>query len=444
MKAISLFSCGGIGDLAVSHAGFDILVANELLEDRAEVFKHNHPSTQMIVGDICDKKLEILNATKNLLNGQKLDLVFATPPCQGMSKNGRGYLLNAMRKGVKSTIDPRNQLIIPTIEIFLQSGADTLVMENVPEMENTYIPNPDKDGEFIKILDFIKQSLSNAFVSSVQVIEFANYGVPQNRQRLLSIFTRNEKLKSHFKKYGSLFPNPTHSKDSVFLPKWQTLRDAISYLPKLNAGTLETSFDNSIEYHKVPLLDEEKYFWVSNTPQEKGAFDNQCINPTCKFDKNPTHSAGKDKDGINKSSTETPLYCVKCNSLLPRPWVKIGNEYRLMKGYTSAYKRMSWDSPAGTLTRNLSYACSDKKLHPEQHRTLSLHEAMILHTISDYRFDWKRADGKKVSDKLIRELIGESIPPAGLEKIFLHLTSILNGQIVEAKTEAKQFCLLDD
>lgn len=96
-----------------------------------------------------------------------------------------------------------------------------------------------------------------------------------------------EKLKSHLKKYGSLFPNPTHSKDGVFLPK-------------LNAGTLETSSDDSIEYHKVPLLDEEKYFWVSNTPQEKGAFDNQCINPTCKFDKNPTHSAGKDKDGINK------------------------------------------------------------------------------------------------------------------------------------------------
>lgn len=105
---------------------------------------------------------------------------------------------------------------------------------------------------------------------------------------------------------------------------------------------------------------------------------------------------------------------------------------------------MNWDAPAGTLTRNLSYACSDKKLHPEQHRTLSLHEAMILHTIADYRFDWKRADGKKVSDKLIRELIGESIPPAGLEKIFLHLTKILNGQHVETKTETEQFCLLAD
>ena len=315
MKAISLFSCGGIGDLALSSAGFDVLVANELLEDRAEIFKHNYPKTKMIVGDIWDKKDEIIDSTKKLLNGRQLDLVFATPPCQGMSKNGRGYLLNAMRKGDRPAIDPRNQLIIPTIDIFLNSNADTLVMENVPEMATTYIPNPNGAIEPIRILDFIKELLGSDFISSVQVIEFADYGVPQNRQRLLSIFTRNEKLKNHFKNHGSLFPNPTHSKDGLFLPKWRTLRDTISHLPSLNAGQFETSFNNSIEYHKVPLLDEEKYFWVSNTPQEKGAFDNQCINVACKFDKNPIHSSGKDKDGINKSSTNTPIYCIKCNSL---------------------------------------------------------------------------------------------------------------------------------
>jgi len=98
MKSISLFACGGIGDLALRHAGFDVLVANELLEDRAEVFKFNYPETHMIIGDIWDKKDEIINITKNLNNNSALDLVFATPTCQGMSKNGRGYLLNAMRK----------------------------------------------------------------------------------------------------------------------------------------------------------------------------------------------------------------------------------------------------------------------------------------------------------------------------------------------------------
>lgn len=118
--------------------------------------------------------------------------------------------------------------------------------------------------------------------------------------------------------------------------------------------------------------------------------------------------------------------------------MKENGQYRLMKGYTSAYKRMSWDSPASTLTRNLSYACSDNKVHPEQNRVLSLYEAMILHTITNYEFYWQRADGKKVSDKLIRELIGESIPPAGLEKIFCHLANILKGEQLPIKEKTGQ------
>lgn len=428
MKAISLFACGGIGDLGLRHSGFDVIVANELLEDRAEVFKHNYPEAHMVVGNIWEKTPEILKATQDRLFGSSLDIVFATPPCQGMSKNGRGKLLSLFRQGLKDAVDPRNLLVIPTIEIFIKSGAHTLVMENVPEMENTFIPDPHGDGELIGIIDLIKKSLGPEFNSSIRVVEFANYGVPQSRQRLISIFTKNEVLKQHIKTHGSLFPQETHSKDGYPKEKWVTVRDIISDTPPLDAGKSETAQCKKIPYHRVPLLDDEKYLWVSNTPEEKGAFDNQCINPACGFKGNPTHSSGKDENGINKASTETPIFCIKCNSVLPRPWVKENGEYRLMKGYTSAYKRMSWDSPASTLTRNLSYACSDNKLHPSQNRVLSLHEAMKLHTISNYEFEWKRADGKKVSDKLIRELIGESIPPAGLEKIFSFLSDLIKGR----------------
>lgn len=56
MKAISLFACGGIGDLGLRHAGFDVIVANELIDERAQVFKHNYPETHMIIGDIWEKK----------------------------------------------------------------------------------------------------------------------------------------------------------------------------------------------------------------------------------------------------------------------------------------------------------------------------------------------------------------------------------------------------
>jgi len=317
-------------------------------------------------------------------------------------------------------------------------------MENVPEMENTFIPSPTGHGNTISIMDFIKESIGAEFESSIDVIEFADYGVPQNRQRLISIFTKNVKLKRYLARFGTLFPPKTHSKDGRSLTKWKTVRDLISHLPPLDAATLDNAKHSDIEYHHVPLLDDEKYLWVSHTPPERGAFDNQCINPSCRFDKNPTHSCGKDIDGINKPSNSTPIYCVKCGHLLPRPWVREGKIFRLMKGYTSAYKRMSWDSPASTLTRNLSYACSDNKLHPIQNRVLSLYEAMILHTITEYEFHWKRADGNKVSNKLIRELIGESIPPLGLETIFLHLSAILRDEYVPTNNSTfmkQQLCL---
>ena len=428
MKAISLFACGGVGDLGLRHAGFDVIVANELLEDRAEVFKQNYPETKMVIGDIREKTQEILDATVAALNGDQLDIVFATPPCQGMSKNGRGKLLNLIRQGRKDAVDPRNLLIIPTLEIFKNSGAHTLVMENVPEMDSTVIPHPRRIDELIGIIDLIVEELGPEFAREVKVVEFANYGVPQKRQRLISVFSRNKNIKSCIKKYGTIFPQETHSKDGRTGKKWVTVRDAIGDTPALDAGRPETAECKTIPYHRVPLLDSEKYLWVSHAKKERSAFDNQCINPACNYQENPTHSSGKDSSGINRPSKETPIFCQKCGKLLPRPWVKEGHTYRLMKGYTSAYKRMSWDAPSSTLTINLSYACSDNKLHPEQNRVLSLYEAMKLHTITEYVFSWKRKDCKKVSDKLIRELIGESIPPAGLEKIFSHLAALFKGE----------------
>lgn len=433
MKAISLFACGGIGDLALRHTGIDVLVANELIPERAEVFKYNYPATHMIVGDVWQEKSAIVTRARQLAGNNGIDLVFATPPCQGMSKNGRGKLLNSIRKGEKPPVDPRNLLVIPTIEIFLATEAHTLVMENVPEMGNTFIPDPRDNSQFVGILDYIKREIGDRFYSCIEVVEFADYGIPQSRERLISIFTKNDKLATFFKVNRTLLPPKTHCRGGGALPKWKTLRDAIGGTPSLDAGSPESAVDLNVPFHSVPLLDEEKYFWVSNTPAERGAFDNQCINPECLFQGNPIHVAAKDAEGVNRASTDTPIHCVKCGELLPRPWVRDGETYRLMKGYTSAYRRMRWGMPAPTLTRNLSYACSDNKLHPTQHRVLSLHEAMILHTVADYEFFWKRNDGKNISDKIIRELIGESIPPAGLEQIFQHIKLIVEGKL-EPKT----------
>ncbi len=424
LTAISLFSSGGIGDLSLKNLNVDVLVANELLESRVKLFRRNFPNTNMIQGDIWTEKQRIIDETKKALNGKTLDIVLATPPCQGMSKNGQGKLLKHIREGKRAEIDPRNRLIIPTLEIIVELKPRLIVFENVPEMANTIIDTP--DGEYINIIDFIQRELNGNYRGKAEVVHFADYGIPQRRMRLITIFTNIENQLKTLDKEKTLLPKATHSpKGNLWTKPWVTVRNKIADLPKLDSKSKELA-ESDIPFHEVAVLDEKKYFWIENTPPEKGAFDNQCINPKCKFQKNPTHGSTKNGDGINQSNKNTPLYCIKCGELLPRPYVKTSNgELRLMNGYTSAYKRMSWDLPASTLTTNFPYPSSDNKLHPEQNRVLSIHEALVLHTLNCYEYFWEYDDKKKASKQDIIEVIGESIPPKGLEIIFAHLINYL-------------------
>lgn len=316
MKGISLFSSGGIGDLALSACGIDIILANEIVRERAELLAYNNKSTHVAIGNIWEHKKYIVNKTRELLNGSQLDFILATPPCQGMSKNGKGKLLNGVRSGKRDAYDSRNRLIIPTIEIIAELLPNIVILENVPEMQHTNILH---NGTPINIFDFINNSLAPlGYIGAPEVVEFANYGIPQKRQRLIAIYTRHQKLISVFEDKKTLLPPPTHDKHgSNGLLSWRTLRDAISHLPKLDGRTSKTACSD-IPYHRVPVLAHDKYYWISNTPKEQGAFDNPCI--SCGHNETQ-HGNQKDESGINRSSKNTPIYCSKCNSLLPRPWV---------------------------------------------------------------------------------------------------------------------------
>jgi len=421
--AVSLFSSGGIGDLALRAAGYEILVSNELLEERHSLFKYNFPEAESLTGDIWSMVDRIESAVRRRLEGQPLNLLYATPPCQGMSKNGRGKLLSEVRAGRKPPLDERNRLIVPTMELASRLRPEVLLFENVPEMADTIVV--DGNGEAVQIVELIRRTLGPEYVGGAATVEFADYGVPQRRQRLITIFSRTECMRRWWESERSFLPAPTHSqagRDGT--RRWVSVREAIGSLPPLDAAT-RVAAKSSLPFHRVPLLDAVKYWWVCNTKPERSAFDNQCV--SCGWDRNPTHIAGRDASGVNRASTLTPLYCERCGKMLPRPSVERAGQPSIMRGFTSAYKRMSFDRPASALTRNLSYACSDNKLHPEQHRVLSLHEAFELHTISRYDYEWKRRDGRRVSDKTIREVIGESVPPAGLQCILEHLNRVHRG-----------------
>ena len=88
--ALSLFTSGGVGDIAVRQAGFDILVSDEKLEDRHALFAFNFPSTCAITGDIWEQSGRIEFETRQRLRGRPaLAVVIRLPfpfPLSAMAK----------------------------------------------------------------------------------------------------------------------------------------------------------------------------------------------------------------------------------------------------------------------------------------------------------------------------------------------------------------------
>lgn len=425
-NAISLFSSSGIGDLGLRANDINTVVSCELLQERHNLYHNNFPNVHCFTGDIWELQEDIINYYNENFD-EPLFLLLATPPCQGMSSNGMGTILSNLKKGIRPRFDERNRLIIPAINIVRELQPEWVIFENVPNMTNTVIMDDDNETP-INIIDYMMRELGDHYVGVPVVVDVADFGVPQHRKRLITILTRNPNGIARFNAQHTLLPMPTHSEEpGFFTERWRTLRDVIENLPPLEAIEGH-NIDPHNPLHKVPILDADKRLWISHTPEGQTAFSNQCINPNCLYQGNRTHGDRHDEDGVHKSSNDTPLYCEQCGSLLPRPHIvdQTTGLRRLINGFNTAYKRMYWDEPASTLTQNFQYVSSDRKIHPTQNRVLSLYEAMIVQTIADYNFIFE-VNGHQVSDGLIRDTIGESVPPRLIDLIVENIIEITNA-----------------
>lgn len=426
-----MFSSGGVADMGFKKTGIKFIAANELIPSRAELYTVNHPESTVFNEDIDLCMPQFISTIKN--TASDIFLLLATPPCQGMSSNGLGTLLKGIRTGKKPPLDPRNRLFMPAVDVIKAIKPKWVIFENVINMKNTVVEM--EDGTLENILVVLKKTMPKEYVGSSYQIEFADYGLPQNRKRLITIYSNDKNVKKKFEHGTPLVPPKTHSKfGKNGLKKWIPLKKALANIEKLDARDKPSSTSKKYPFHRVGILDSRKYLWVLNTKENSTAFDNQCINPECMFDGNPTHGTIR-TNNINQSKKNTPLFCVECGSQLPRPSVKSGNSERIMRGFTSAYKRMSKNAPAPTLTTNFSYVCSDKKIHPTENRPLSIHEACILQSISDYDYKWKNKNGQYISDSIIRDVVGESAPPMFFEKLLKWFTMIMcdNQRVVNTQ-----------
>ncbi len=129
LKGVSLFSSAGIAETYYNEINVDIVLANELLEKRVNLYKHLYPDTEVICGDI--QKKEIKEKILSNINDD-IKLLVATPPCQGLSSIGKNKTQEAFIS------DKRNFLIFDVFEIIDQSDFDYILIENVPMFLKMY------------------------------------------------------------------------------------------------------------------------------------------------------------------------------------------------------------------------------------------------------------------------------------------------------------------
>jgi DNA (cytosine-5)-methyltransferase 1 len=401
LSVVSLFTSYGLGDLGVREAGGDILAMAELDARRCEFLRRNHPDALIVEGDLKQTKDDVVRRVRETLGDEELFLVVATPPCQGNSSNGKGRINKAVREGKRSERDLRNELILPALDVIKRLRPLYVVIENTRGMDKTNIPFK---GRLRLIPDVIREELGSDYVGVAEVVKFSRYGVGQNRERLITIFTRDPNGIAMLKRHGTLLPSPTHARPI-------TLREAIGDFEELDGRTAAVSRHNPLHrVKKVPHYDA-----IDRTPEGRTAFDNQCSE--CGFAGNPTFPG--------QQGPHCPSHCDGCGRLLPRPMMsdRADGRLRILICYKNGYKRMCWDRPAPTVTCNFMTASSADNLHPDQNRTLSPAEAIVLQTVDRYDYDW----GERPTDDDLRFALGEAVPPLFFEKLTRHLADISTG-----------------
>lgn len=236
LKGVSLFANTGIAETYINKHKIDIVVANELLDNRAQFHQEMYSKCRMIQGDITND--EVFNEVLATANKEKCDFLIATPPCQGMSLAGK------MQEN-----DPRNSLIKYVIKLAIELQPNNILIENVPKVLKTYLVH---NGEKLKITNYIKQELEPlGYIIHPVVVDTSDYGTPQSRKRAIYLISKFQKWELPPKQ------------DKI------TVREMIEHLPSLESG--ETS---SVAFHKAKVHNDRHISFLKQTPTGKTAFHN--------------------------------------------------------------------------------------------------------------------------------------------------------------------------
>ncbi|MDO5570133.1 MAG: DNA cytosine methyltransferase [Bacteroidales bacterium] len=406
---ISLFSSAGIGCYGFKEENFYCIATVELLERRLKIQKYNQKcayESGYICGDMTlqetqDKVFSEMDLWKKGFNIEDLDVLIATPPCQGMS------VANHKKKDELK----RNSLVIESIKMAKRIKPKFFIFENVRAFLRATCT--DIDGQDKTIKEAINYNLSGEYNILCQILNFKDYGNPSSRTRTLVIGVRKDlKEITPF----DVFPNKQ---------KERTLRDIIGGLPSLKVmGEISK---NDI-YHNFRKYSTRMESWIADIKEGQSAFDNV---DTTKI----PHTI---KDGLI-------VYNARKNG--------------------DKYTRQYWDKVAPCIHTRNDIMASQNTVHPVDNRVFSIREVMLMMSVpnsfkwSDIPFEElnklptkeKEAFLKK-EEMNIRQNLGEAVPTVIFRQIAHKIRKVLckpalSEQDIKALIEKKRLtnpsCLLD-
>lgn len=251
-SALSLFSGAGGMDIGVTQAGFDICGCIELdkycCQTLREAANQGLTKAEIFEGDIrSPEALAFAEQVGKRVGG--IDLLFGGPPCQAFSLIGKQ----------KALADERGMLLFQMIRYTEALQPRVVLMEQVKGVLSAKDHNGRKGGVMMRLLEEFSRL---GYVAKYKVCLAANYGVPQFRERVFLVATKN--------KNGFEFPEPTHTSEENIEPLFplkayvtagEVLKDLPSPFRKIPGTTFyEDRHRNHVDV--TPARDRERMHYV--------------------------------------------------------------------------------------------------------------------------------------------------------------------------------------